>query len=183
MEKLDLDITSEFLIMAARLIQIKVRALLPGDQSEEEKEEHSEEEIRKQLIECKKYRDAALALRERLLKHSTLFARTCESMEEEEALKVTLSSLLTAFKGVMSREKRKERTLEVSGEKLNISKKIKELNEIFKRVSKVEFYNLLNEKRKIEVIITLLAILELVRLKKLSIHQGAPFSEIWITRP
>jgi segregation and condensation protein A len=109
--------------------------------------------------------------------------RVDEGIEEDGNLRITLLHLLNTFREVMSREKKRgERTFEVSWEKLSLSKKIKELNEIFKRVREIEFYKLFDGERKIEVIITLLAILELVRLRKVSIHQRAPFSEIWITR-
>lgn len=178
MERHDLNVTSEFLIMAAILIQTKARMLLPRPDPElgEEIEEDPRTELAKMLLEYKEYKEAAGLLREKLQDQEKAYTRP---HKEEVGVKANLFDLLSAFTQLL--EKKQEEIEEISPDETSISQRMQELLGRFKGVETLGFdYLFFGERTKGELIVTLLALLELVRLRKLRVSQKNPFSEIWI---
>jgi segregation and condensation protein A len=184
---LNLDVAGEYLLMASTLLHIKSKMLLPkSSEEEEEEEEDPRAELIRRLLEYQKYKQAAGELEKRPLLDRDVFIRlvTAESGEEleEERIEVNLFELLEAFRQVLERVKL-ESVHEVILEHLSVEDKIQEILTIFEREKRsMAFHRLFPEQasRKV-VIITLLAILELVKMKRIRIFQLAPFETIRVS--
>jgi segregation and condensation protein A len=184
---LNLDVAGEYLLMASTLLHIKSKMLLPkSSEEEEEEEEDPRAELIRRLLEYQKYKQAAGELEKRPLLDRDVFIRlvTAESGEEleEERIEVNLFELLEAFRQVLERVKL-ESVHEVILEHLSVEDKIQEILTILEREKRsMAFHRLFPEQasRKV-VIITLLAILELVKMKRIRIFQLAPFETIRVS--
>ncbi|MGA2316757.1 MAG: segregation/condensation protein A [Thermodesulfobacteriota bacterium] len=188
MKVLDLDVAGEYLLMASTLLHIKSKMLLPksSEEEEEEEEEDPRAELIRRLLEYQKYKQAAGELEKRPLLDRDVFIRlvTPEPGEEpeEERVEVNLFELLEAFRQVLERVKL-ESVHEVILEHLSVEDKIQEILTILEREKRsMAFHRLFPEQasRKV-VIITLLAILELVKMKRIRIFQLAPFETIRVS--
>jgi segregation and condensation protein A len=189
MKVLNLDIAGEYLLMAATLLHIKSKTLLPSpsDQEEEEGEDPRAELIRR-LLEYQKYKKAAVELEERPLLDRDVFIRLIplesEEPAEEERVEVNLFELLEAFRGVLERVKA-ETVHEVILDRFSVEEKVQEILSLLQRENRsIAFHFLFSEKAsRREIIVTLLAILELVKMKLIRIFQPAPFETIRISPP
>ncbi|HAV43025.1 TPA: segregation/condensation protein A [bacterium] len=181
MRDYDLNTTSEFLVMAAILIQIKSKMLLPRiEPTVEEIEEDPRSELTRMLLEYKEYKEAAHFLNERRESQDKVYSRT-PNKDTEGFVEANLFELLDAFAKLI--QKREERVGEIIADEINIAQRMEELMSFFERTERKSFSLLLSKYRtKRELIATLLALLELVRLRKLRVLQSEPFSEIWIYR-
>jgi segregation and condensation protein A len=187
MKVLNLDVAGEYLLMASTLLHIKSKMLLPkSSEEEEEEEEDPRAELIRRLLEYQKYKQAAGELEKRPLLDRDVFIRlvTAEPGEEpeEERVEVNLFELLEAFRQVLERVKL-ESVHEVILEHLSVEDKIQEILTILEREKRsMAFHRLFPEQasRKV-VIITLLAILELVKMKRIRIFQLAPFETIRVS--
>lgn len=183
MEALDLEIASEFLVIAAMLLSIKSRMLLPRHQSGEDavEEEDPRLELTKKLIEYKKYKEAAGKLEQRFSFYQRIYTHPYElETQETDLVECDLFELLKALQNVL---KEKEGKMEISIENVSLEEKMEELQKLLAVEEKILFFNLFKEtKNKMEVVITFLALLELIRLKKIYVRQHKLFSEIWIYR-
>jgi len=187
MKVLNLDIAGEYLLMASTLLHIKSKMLLPKSSEEEgEEEEDPRAELIRRLLEYQKYKQAALDLERRPLLDRDVFIRlvTAEPEEEpeEERIEVDLFELLEAFRKVLERVKL-ETVHEVILEHLSVEDKIQEIMTLLENENRsMAFHRLFPEQasRRV-VVITLLAILELVKMKRIRIFQLAPFETIRIS--
>jgi len=183
MEALDLEIASEFLVIAALLLSIKSKMLLPKSLIEEEEQEEIDPrvELTKKLIEYKKYKEASSKLEQRLFFYQEIYTRPYElEKEEPELVECGLFELVNAFQKIL---KGKEGKMEILLEDTSVEGKMEYLQKLLETQEKICFSNLFKDtKKKIEVIITFLALLELVRLKKIYVRQHRLFSKIWIYR-
>lgn len=181
MQDLDLDVAGEFLVMASTLIHIKSRTLLPRPDpaQEDEPEEDPREALVRRLLEHQKYKTAAGLLHERELLRSAQFMRPDGRVAEiageeyEPELEVDLFSLLAAFKGVLERASRRG-AMVLPAEQTSIEDRIKQL---FARLSETEacgFEDLFNDGdgSRAFVIVTFLAMLEMIRLKLIRVFQS-----------
>ncbi|MDD5706340.1 MAG: segregation/condensation protein A [Kiritimatiellae bacterium] len=192
MKMLDLNIAGEFLVMAATLMVIKSRMLLPvesrPDQTEEEEEGVDPRlDLVRQLIEYKKFKDAAGRLLEREFVQSErfLFGGDVAHADPEEPDArplgdVGLFDLLTAFQEVLARA-----PLEPLGHleplRWSVPDKMEAILTMVRRQEPVAFSRLFHShSARGEVIVTFLALLELLRLRQVSVQQLAPFTEIVI---
>jgi segregation and condensation protein A len=186
---LNLDIAGEYLLMASTLLHIKSKMLLPKSSEEEgEEEEDPRAELIRRLLEYQKYKQAALDLEKRPLLDRDVFIRLVtaapEEEPEEERIEVDLFELLEAFRKVLERVK-PETVHEVILEHLSVEDKIQEIMTLLERENRsMAFHRLFPEQasRRV-VVITLLAILELVKMKRIRIFQLAPFETIRISPP
>ena len=183
---LNLDIAGEYLLMASTLLHIKSRMLLPrSSEGEEEEEEDPRAELVRRLLEYQKYKQAAGELEKRPLLDRDVFIRLtpAESQEpEEERIEVNLVELLEAFREVLKRVKPKA-VHEVVLEHLSVEDKIEEILTLLEKENRsMDFHRLFPEEasRRV-VVVTLLAILELVKMKRIRIFQVAPFETIRIS--
>jgi len=187
MKVLNLDIAGEYLLMASTLLHIKSKMLLPkSTEGEVEEEEDPRAELVRRLLEYQKYKQAAGELEKRPMLDRDVFIRLIptesEDMSEEERIEVNLFELIEAFRQVLERVK-SVTVHEVVLEHLSVEDKIQEILLILGRENRsVAFHRLFPEQASRRVIvITLLAILELVKMKRIRIFQIALFETIRIS--
>ena len=186
---LNLDMAGEYLLMASTLLHIKSKMLLPkSSEGEEEEEEDPRAELIRRLLEYQKYKQAAVELEKRPLLDRDVFIRLVaaesEPELEEEKIEVNLFELLEAFRKVLERVK-PEAFHQVIMEHLSVEDKIQEILTLLGKENRsMAFHRLFPEQasRRV-VVITLLAILELVKMKRIRIFQLAPFETIRISPP
>lgn len=188
-KELNIDIAGEFIVMAANLIYLKSRSLLPVDQQppdEDASEDDPRWDLIRQLIEYKKFKEAASLLQTRQLEQERMFARSGTSLEVIAAAPLPLGEvgifqLINAFQTVLKRVEAREDLREIFGEHFTVSDKI---DSILQRVSAgmpLKFSELFAEMAsRVEIVVTFLALLELIRLKQVLVTQANPFDEIEI---
>jgi len=191
MKMLDLEVVGEFLVMAATLMQIKSRMLLPPDPTaEEEEEEDPRADLMKRLQEYKVFKEIAEQLKEKARLRQDLYPRhvdpqTLEEMKDdarEVYFEANLFDLINAFTQAL-RKVKKENTYTIKEEEFTVEDKIHEiLHTLLKKqiVNLNEFFS--QAKSKIEVIVTFMAILELIRLKEIKAMQKRAFADIEVMR-
>ena len=187
MKVLNLDIAGEYLLMAATLLHIKSRLLLPVSSEGEGEEEEADPraELIRRLLEYQKYKEASLELEKRPLLDRDVFTRTLlqeKEEPEEERFEVSLFELLEAFRQVLERAKI-ESVHEVALETITLEEKIQEILSFLQREQRsMAFHTLFPEQasRRI-IVVTFLAILELVKMKAVRIFQAAPFETIRVS--
>ncbi len=192
MRMLDLEIAGEFLVMAATLMYIKSRELLPVDQQAQiEGEEEGEDprwELIRQLVEYKKFKDAAAQLQALESQQENVFPRQPAKLEfaSDAPLPkpdVSIFDLLNAVNTVLQRFSKREDAREIYEDKWTVSEKIEYLLKLIAEKTALKFSELFAEATsRSEVICTFLALLELIRLKQLVCAQPEPFGEIEICR-
>jgi segregation and condensation protein A len=183
MQSLNLEIAGDFLVMAATLMQIKSRMLLPVDPTPDEPQEDPRLELMRRLVEYKKFKDAAEQLLEKEKDRQKLIPRNVpdemkEVGEEEHLEEVTLFGLLAAFKDVLIHAQ-EDVTAELSRPEITVSQKINDLMDVLQNQRRLLFRPIMTACRtKIEKIVALLALLELVRLKLVRVFQNKVYGEI-----
>jgi segregation and condensation protein A len=188
MRVLNLDIAGEYLLMAATLVHLKSKMLLPrpAEVEEEEEEEAGDPrtELVRRLLEYQKYKDAAEQLATRALLYTDVFPRAVapEDAPREDAplAEVSVFQLLEAFAKVLERVGGAVREVEV--DRMSVTERIQELVERLARVERLEFRDLFEDvlDRRMAVL-TFLALLEMARLRMLRLSQAERWGPIWIT--
>ncbi|MBV9492141.1 MAG: segregation/condensation protein A [Verrucomicrobia bacterium] len=188
---LDLELAGEFVVMAATLIYIKSRSLLPVHQQPPEDDAEEEDprwDLIRQLIEYKKFKDVATRLQEREIQQEGILPRIPEKphlVTPEVLLKqeVGIFDLINAFQKVLKKlEDEREDLREIFEEHFTVSNKIEYLMRITGRGRPVAFSELFAlAASRTEIAVTFLALLELIRLKQLRVTQHELFAEILIS--
>ncbi len=193
MREFDIEIASEFLVMAATLLHIKSRMLLPNENKAEEQEKDPREELIIRLVEYKKYKETAAELKEKEKSWSTVYYKLPEFVEvrrEPENLDISpdllaniYARLLRRNEQKMNRNVNKIKTI-LKKEQVTLKSKIREIINILLKKSCFVFSELfpLGKRSKTEVITGFLAILELSKMKKLKLEQKQSFSDILVSR-
>jgi len=193
MQMLDLNIAGEFLVMAATLMHIKSKMLLPKPEGidEEVEEEDPRSELIKRLLEYKKFKEAAGELSMRAQRQKDFFARGVALPEMGDAMKdgladepfeASLFDLIGAFTKVM-KEVPKELFHEIIKDEFTVEEKMHDIFHMLVKTPKLSFYALFEKARsKTEVITIFLALLELIRLKEILAVQDGAFGDINIER-
>lgn len=187
MEMLDLDVAGEFLVMAATLMQIKSRMLLPPDpEGVVTDEPDPRAELIRRLLEYKAFKEAADGLRGFEEKRSGIFSRFGVEPEldggDSPFTDVSLFDLIAAFNKIL-KNLPEETFHDISKDEFTVAEKVHEIFHRLVKQPKIYFSALFKAARnKYEVITTFLAILELIRLKEVSIHQRSHFEDIEISR-
>lgn len=191
MRLLDLEIAGEFLVMAATLMYIKSRELLPVDQQvQTEGEDEGEDprwELIRQLVEYKKFKDAAARLARLEARQEAIFPRmpikpefASDSAPRTEA---SLLDLLNAVNAVLQRFNRRPEQRDIFEDKFSVSEKIELLIRTLTERPMLRFSELFaGVTSRTEVVVTFLALLELIRLKQITAVQEEHFGEIQICR-
>jgi segregation and condensation protein A len=194
MRQFDLEVAGEFLVMASTLMFIKSRELLPVEQQAvvEESDEEGEDprwELIRQLVEYKKFKDAAAQLQTLEARQENIFPRVPGKMEfpvEEVEAKpeAGIFDLLNAVNGILKRFAEKTAsTREIFEDKWTVSEKIEFVRNLIAERGSVKFSELFEKAaNRAEVVCTFLALLELIRLKQLACAQPEPFAEIEISQ-
>jgi segregation and condensation protein A len=186
MKDLNLEIAGEFIVMAATLMRIKVKMLLPKTQDEEE-EEDPREELVAALVEYRKFKEAAQILREKETEQSNWYARKDFSFidklpEDEILVEASLHDLIFAFKRIIEGQP-KETFHTIDYPKVNIDDRIEYVLSRLGQADGLVFRELFSDSPiKLVMVVTFMAILELIRLQRIYIRQTKQFSEIWVYR-
>ena len=186
MKTLNLDIAGEFLVMAATLIYIKSRTLLPSMVEEEDPDEDPRAQLVRQLLEYQRFKNAAQQLREYEEGQEEIFARQSTppgdvSSEEDNGLEVSLFELLRCFKGVMERVGRADYYQVAAQENITIEQQVDWILNKLLIHQQLSFEDLFDKQEtKLQLIITFLALLELVRHQQVLVRQPVPFGQILI---
>jgi len=187
---LDLEVAGEFVVMAANLIYLKSRSLLPAHvqpPEEEAEEDDPRWDLIRQLVEYKKFKDAAAQLSVREIEQSNLFGRTADAEEaqpERPLGDVSVFDLINAFNKVLKRIASKSEDLrEIFEENYTVSDKIDLILKLTAPGVALKFTELLaSAASRSEIVVTFLALLELIRLKQLKCLQSESFGEIELHR-
>jgi len=184
---LNLDFAGEYLLMASTLLYIKSKTLLPPSSEEGEEEgEDPRAELVRRLLEYQKYKEAASELEKRPMLDRDVFLRLTpmesEDAGEEERVEVSLFELVEAFRKILERVKT-EAFHEVVLDRLSVEEKVQEILSLLQREKRSMAFHLLfpEQASRRVIIITFLAILELVKMKLVRIFQLAPFETIRIS--
>jgi segregation and condensation protein A len=187
MQELNLDIASEFLVMAATLIHIKSRLLLPRPPAEDTDDEEGEdprEALVRRLLEHERFKAAAELLHEREVVRCAQWPRSDAAVAElagegaEPELEVDLFTLIAAFKGVLERAKNRPRVI-LPPEQVSIESRIEVLLTRLSEHEACGFEDLFGDvSSRPDMIVTFLALLEMIRLKLVRIFQTGPFGAI-----
>jgi segregation and condensation protein A len=193
-EVLHIEVAGEFLVMAANLLYIKSRTLLPKDQQlpeEETDEEDPRWELIRQLIEYRKFKEAAAHLRSQEELQASFFPRVASLdpahapiLDDNMLLgDVGILDLINAFQRALKRLPPPEKTGEIREETFTVTDRINHLMHMIDRGVSMRFEELFGEaSTRTELVVTFLAILELIRMKQFRVRQDEEFGEIWLDR-
>jgi segregation and condensation protein A len=191
MEELSLDVAGEFMVMAATLIHIKSKMLVPIEPTEAQGDEDQEDPrdlLVQRLLEFQRYKEAAGILHQQAQIRAATWTRPETVLpafddKGEEMLEAGLFDLVSAFKELLDRRK----TLfdhEVESEGKSIEQRIDELLAIIREGESLDFLELFATlETKADMIVTFLALLELIRLKRVKVYQRGIFGPIRVFRP
>jgi segregation and condensation protein A len=192
MRELDLEVAGDFLVMASTLMLIKSRELLPVDQQAQTEEEDEQDDPRweliRQLVEYRKFKDAAARLQSREIEQEDVYRRdpgrqALEATGPEPPPEVSMFDLLAAVNQVLQRFREREGPREIFEDKWTVSEKIEHLRQLIASRSPLHFSDLFEQTTsRSEVVATFLALLELMRLRLIVAHQTGAFEEIELCR-
>lgn len=196
MKVMDLEVTSEFIVVAATLIEIKSKKLLPKVKEEEENEEDIEKNLLEKLIEYKKIKNVAEFFRDRYVSSGDVYPKKAEIIEEvvtetnnDDIFKnTTLLDLYNIYNNILENYRNKQNTENIIQKKIYVDKykvddKMESLINLFKAREIIEFDDLVSEcECKLEIVVTFLALLELIKIKMVKIYQDDNFGNILVKR-
>ena len=199
MDRADLNVMSEFLVMAATLLDIKCKMLLPKEVNEEGEEEDPRQELVEQLLQYKMYKYMAFELKDRELDSGKVMYKSPDIPEEilEYAEPVDLDQLLgdltmaklgEVFREIMKRQAEKidpvrSKFGKIEKEEVSLSDKFVYVHEYMRQHKRFSFRQLLLEqKSKMHIVVTFLAILEMMKLGEIHVEQENTCGEIMIER-
>ena len=191
MQELSLDVAGDFMVMAATLIHIKSKMLVPVEPTESEGEDETEDpraELVRRLVEFQRYKDAAGVLHQQAQIRAATWMRPDSVVPRfddagEEMLEAGLFDLIAAFKELLDRRKALL-AHEVDAEGKSIEERIEEMLALIKEGESIEFLELFAaQETKGDMILTFLALLELIRLRRVRVYQRGIFGSIRVFRP
>jgi len=186
MRMLDLDIAGEFIVMASDLMRIKARMLLPKPEELEEEEADPRAELVRRLLEYKKYKEVAKELRGRETERLGVFARGWIPEVADEPIvelqEVSVFHLLDVMRTVMARFAQ-ESVHRVAREGVKVEQKMDEILAALAEDEGIAFRDFVEKcKSKFEVLVSFIALLELIHFGRVMVVQKVPFGEIWMCR-
>jgi len=190
MRMLDLNIAGDFLVMAATLMMIKSRMLLPVEERGEVEEEDDEDprwDLVRQLVEYKKFKDAAGSLQIMEERQENVFSHEDSGIQlgqdvDTALMDVNIFDLIAAFNSALKRVKTEELT-EIFGERYTVTEKIDVVLKMLEEHEEVPFEDLFARMAsRSEIVCTFLAVLELMRLSQIKVVQDTHFAKISIKR-
>ncbi|MBI5637646.1 MAG: segregation/condensation protein A [Nitrospinae bacterium] len=190
MKQLNMDIAGEFLVMAATLIYIKSRMLLPSPPALENPDDESgvdpREELVRKLVEYKKYKEVAASLREREVNQSSSFARGTVmelNLEDPDYLReVSVFQLLGAFRKIL-KNVAMPHLYEVTLEDISVTERMTEIMELLEGKPRLMFEEVFaNARSRMEIVGTFLSVLELMKQQLIRAIQDGPLGQIWLHR-
>ena len=191
MSEMNLDIASEYLVMASELVEMKSRKLLPTlyDKDEEESEENPEEELKRRLEEYKKYKESTevfRSLEKNRLSYYTKAPEILKNYSEEKLVNdgsVGVTDLLEAFKKLLEREQyNKPLNTKIARKELSVKERVAKIRDILREKKKVNFVELFDDFSKPYVVVTFLSVLEMAKNREITLKQDNNFSDIYLER-
>lgn len=195
---MDLEITSEFIVVAATLIEIKSKNLLPKVKvEEEESEEDIEKKLLERLIEYKKIKAVSEFFKQRYVNQGDVYSKKPEIIEEVKPKEInnddifknlTLLDLYNIYNKILETFREKQNKVNVVQKKIYVDKykledKMGELIERINSCDVIDFNQLMEESTcKLETIVTFLALLELIKIRTIAVYQDQSFENILIKR-
>lgn len=177
-EKMNLEISSEYLVMAAELIEMKSKLLLPNNKVEEEEEEDPREELINRLLEYQTYKDITKILQEKELLRQDIYTKSPENIQEYKEAETEISSNATIddlmdaiLKYYQRKVDNKPLNTKVTVNEISISSRRYEIKRILNDKKKVSFFELFPVATKEYIIATFLAILEMAKSREIRIIQ------------
>ena len=185
-EKMNLDVSSEYLVLASELLEIKSRLLIPNNKNEEEEEEEDpREELVNRLLEYQAYKDITKLLQEKELLRKDIYTKAPENIknyvEEDNEIHadVTLDDLVAALQKYYQRKiDNKPLKTKVTVNEISVSSRRHDIKNVLKEKKRVSFFELFPVASKDYVVATFLAILEMAKSKELIITQNETFDDI-----
>lgn len=183
MEKLELNIASEYIVMAAELIELKSRALLPKPATEEVLEDDPREELIDRLLEYKKYKEVTPDFKELEKTRKEYYSKEPSSLKDyikknEETADIAL--LLAAFNDFMNRKASEHIVTKTTTKEYSIEERRREIKDILFNKKKVEFIELFTIKSRDYIIVTFLSLLEMAKSNEISLIQNSNFDKLYI---
>lgn len=185
MEELNLDIASEYLVMASDLLEYKSRSLLPKKE-EEKDEEDPKEELIKKLVDYKKYKEITETFKELENVRSEVYTKIPSDISEYEEKvnnvgELSKEDLLNAFKKFMDRKKfEKPLNTKITTKELSVSDRIIKIRELLKDKKELSFESLFDRYDKDYIVVTFLSVLEMSKNSEIKIIQENNFDNIII---
>ena len=187
MKELNLDIASEYLVMASELLEYKSKSLLPKKENiEDSYEEDPKEELIKRLIDYKKYKEVTSAFKELESIRSNIYTKSPSNINEYSDKKIdneniSVDDLINAFKKFIDRKNfEKPIHTKITTKELSVSERIDEIRNKLKDNECINFIDLFDKYNKSYVVVTFLSILEMSKSKEIEIVQEDNFSTILI---
>ena len=185
-EKMNLEVSSEYLLLASELIEIKSKMLIPNNKKEDELEEvDPREDLVNRLLEYQAYKDITKVLQEKEVLRRDIYTKTPENVlnyvDEVKEIKadVSLDDLIDAFKKYYHRKiDNKPLNTKVTVNEVSVSSRRYEIKKILKLKKRVSFFELFPECSREYVVATFLAILEMARKREINIVQNDTFDDI-----
>lgn len=184
-EKMNLEVASEYLVLASELVEIKSKMLLPVTKNDsEEEEEDPREELVNRLIEYQTYKEITKVLHEKECVRREIYTKSPENVKNyvEESIvntDISLDDLVEAFKRYLKRKKaNKPLDTKVTVNEISVSSRCFEIKNLLRQKGKVSFFELFPVVTKEYIIATFLAILEMAKLGELVIIQDDTFDNI-----
>jgi segregation and condensation protein A len=188
MQMLDLEVAGDYLVMAANLIRIKIRMLLPQESGDEEIEiEDPRRELVQQLLAYQQYKEVANALSAKEESQRQIFLRPIASSDEEgdpiePVQKVSLFDLIRAFR--LALERKDEPLLyPIVMPRISVEERMHQILEHVERSERIIFWDLFSQDlSRGALVVTFVALLELIRRRSVVVRQKQIFGDIWIYR-
>lgn len=185
-EKMNLEVASEYLVLAAELLEIKSKMLLPRQTvDEEEEEEDPREELVNRLLEYQAYKEITKVLQEKESLRREIYTKSPENIknyvdeETEINVDVSLDDLVEAFKRYLARKKdNKPLKTKVTVNEISVSSRRHDIKRLLKSKKRVSFFELFPVLTKEYVVATFLAVLEMAKSGELTIKQEKAFDDI-----
>ena len=184
-EKMNLEVSSEYLVLASELIEIKSKLLLPNNKMDEEDEVDPREDLINRLLEYQAYKDITKVLQEKELLRKDIFTKSPENfnnyVEEVHEIHsdVTLDDLILAFQKYYQRKlDSKPLKTKVTINEISVSSRRSEIKHLLKKKKKMSFFELFPIVTKEYIVATFLAILEMAKSREIKITQEENFDDI-----
>lgn len=191
MSEMNLDIASEYLVMASELIEIKSKKLLPvKEENNEEDEEYDEEEkLKKRLLEYQKYKESTNEFKKLEENRSSYYTKAPESLKKysfntmENNGSVSVMDLLDAFQKLLERQNfNKPLNTKITRKELSVKDRIVKIRDMLKEKKRVNFIELFDDFSKSYVVVTFLSVLEMAKNGEITLNQDNNFSDIYLER-
>ncbi len=192
MDELNINVAASYLVMAAELMEIKSKSLLPRteeESTEEDDEEVSKERLINKLIEYQKYKDMTSTFKELELERQKIYIKSPEKISNYIDNTITndgdtsIDDLVNAFKGFLERlDREKPITTKITNKEYSVKSRKQGLRKLLKEHPRVKFTELFEETNTPYIVVTFLSILEMTKEKEIVLRQDGNFKDIIIER-